>query len=234
MNLWIKICGNTSFEDALLAAEAGADALGFVFAPSPRRVTTEQVAKIVPRLPTAVEKIGVFVDSTFDEIDEVVRECKLTGVQLHFESNPGLPTKLRKRLGSKLRILRVLHYNASIAGRVATLAGDRNIDALLVDSRTANAAGGTGTAFDWNSAASLFLSSGPSPRLVVAGGLSPENVSKAITTLHPWGIDVVSGVESAPGRKDPERVRTLIASARAAHARTKSSKTLAPGRSITS
>jgi phosphoribosylanthranilate isomerase len=234
MNPWIKICGNTSTEDALLAAEAGADALGFVFASSPRQVTAEQVARIIPRLPIAVEKIGVFVDSTFDEINAVIRECMLTGVQLHFESNPDLPAKLRERLGSNLRILRVLHYSTSIAGRVATLAGDTNIDALLVDSRTASAAGGTGTAFDWNSAASLFRSSGPSLRLVVAGGLTPENVSEAITTLHPWGIDVVSGVEAIPGRKDPQKVRMLIARARAAHELAKSSKTLAPTRSVTS
>ncbi len=234
MSLWIKICGNTSFEDALFAAEAGADALGFVFAPSPRRVAAEQVANIIPRLPTAVEKVGVFVDSTFDEIDQIVCECKLTGVQLHFESNPDLPAKLRMRHGSSLRILRVLHYSTSIAGRAAPLARDKNINALLVDSRTADAAGGTGTAFDWNSAASLFRSSGPSPHLVVAGGLRPENVSEAITTLHPWGIDVVSGVEVVPGRKDPEKVRMLIARARAAHELAKSSRSVAPTRSSTS
>ena len=216
MNLWIKICGNTSFEDALLAAEAGADALGFVFAPSPRRVTRKQVTEIVKRLPTAVEKIGVFVDSTFDEIDAIVRECMLTGVQLHFESNPDLPAKLRKRLGSDLRIVRVLRYNTRIAGRAATLARDKNIDALLVDSRIARAAGGTGIAFNWNSAASLFRNSRPSSRMIVAGGLTPENVSEAIAKLHPWGVDVVSGVEISPGRKDPHKVRTFIAKARTA------------------
>jgi phosphoribosylanthranilate isomerase len=234
MNLWIKICGNTSTEDALLAAEAGADALGFVFAPSPRQVTSEQVAKIIPRLPAAVEKIGVFVDSTFDEIDAVARECKLTGVQLHFESNPDLLEKLRERFGSNLRILRVLQYSTSIPGRAAALARNKNIDALLIDSRAANAAGGTGIAFDWNSAASLFRSSGSSPRLVVAGGLTPENVSEAVTTLHPWGIDVVSGVEALPGRKDPEKVRTLIARARATYELVKAPKTLAPTRPFTS
>lgn len=216
MNLWIKICGNTSFEDAHLAAEAGADALGFVFAPSPRRVTRKQVTEIVKRLPTAVEKIGVFVDSAFDEIDAIVRECMLTGVQLHFESNPDLPAKLRKRLGSDLRILRVLRYSTRIAGRAATLARDKNIDALLVDSRTTRAAGGTGIAFNWNSAASLFRNSRPSSRMIVAGGLTPENVSEAIAKLHPWGVDVVSGVEISPGRKDPHKVRAFIAKARAA------------------
>ena len=217
MSLWIKICGNASFEDALLAAEAGADALGFVFAPSPRKVTREQVAEIVPRLPSAPEKIGVFVDATFDEIEPVIRQCNLTGVQLHFDATSDLRARLRERFGPNLRILQVLHFAEDVAKPSEALTRDKNIDALLVDSRTADAAGGTGIAFDWNAAAGPFRSSISPFRLVVAGGLTPENVSTAITTLRPWGVDVVSGVERAPGRKDPEKIRTFVATARAAH-----------------
>jgi len=217
MSLWIKICGNTSLEDALLAAEAGADALGFVFAPSPRRVTAEQVAGIVHRLPDSVEKIGVFVDATFEEIAAAVRASGLTGAQVHFNASHDFPKKLRDEFGPGLRILRVLHYGDGIAKAVAHLARDANIDGLLVDSRTAEAVGGTGLTFDWKSAErSLSKSPEAFHRLVVAGGLTPANVAEAITTLRPWGVDVVSGVEGSPRRKDPEKVKNFIAMARAA------------------
>jgi phosphoribosylanthranilate isomerase len=110
MSIWIKICANTSLEDALLAAEAGADAVGFVFAPSPRRVTAAEVAAITPRLPATVEKIGVFVDAALEEIVSTVQACGLTGVQLHYDADPDLPAKLHERLGPELRILRVMHF----------------------------------------------------------------------------------------------------------------------------
>ena len=216
MSLWIKICGNTSLEDAMLAAEFGADAASFVFAASPRQVSREQVAEIVPRLPGALEKIGVFVDSSFDEIDSIVRSCQLTGVQLHFDASSILRDRLRERFGPNLHILQVLHFATDVTARAAALVRDENIDALLVDSRTANAAGGTGTAYDWNAAIGLFRSDVNAFRLVAAGGLTPENVSQAISTLRPWGVDVVSGVEAAPGRKDPEKIRKFISRARAA------------------
>lgn len=217
MSLWIKICGNTSLEDAMLAAEAGADALGFVFAPSPRHVTRAQVAEIVPNLPAAIEKIGVFVDIAFDEIAAVVSACNLTGVQLQFEPNPEIPFQLRHKFGPTLGILQTLHFSPGIAARAAALALDENIDTLLVDSRTATAVGGTGIAFDWNAAASMIFGNRDCPhKLVAAGGLTPENVSEAIAVLKPWGVDVVTGVESVPGRKDPAKVRAFIAQARAA------------------
>ena len=216
MSLWIKICGNTSVEDATLAAEVGANAVGFVFAASPRQVTEKQVLQIVPRLPEVLEKIGVFVDASLEKIEATVRACHLTGVQLHFDADPGLPGKLRERFGAGLRILRVVHYGAD-ATQVGPLTEDVNIDAVLIDSRTANAVGGTGTAFDWSSAASQFRIPGAQCRFVVAGGLTPANVSEAIATLHPWGVDVVSGVEASPGSKDPDKVRAFIARARAAH-----------------
>ena len=223
MSLWIKICGNTSLEDAQLAAEAGADAVGFVFAPSPRRVTPEQVAVIVPHLPAALEKIGVFVDASFEEIESTVQAAGLTGVQLHFNAAPALPARLRERFGDTLRILGVIHFGPEPSLEALSIADnphldDPNIDAVLVDSRTAKAVGGTGTSFDWQTAsATLFRNKeAQGRRLIAAGGLTPENVTEAIATLRPWGVDVVSGVEAAPGRKHPDKVRVFLANARAA------------------
>jgi phosphoribosylanthranilate isomerase len=221
MSLWIKICGNTSLEDALLAAEAGADAVGFVFAPSPRRVTVAQVAAIVPCLPESLEKIGVFVDASVEEIDSTVRAAALTGVQLHFDAAPELTARLRERFGPDLRILRVIHFDADATGEAAANMDDPNVDGVLVDSRTASAVGGTGVAFDWLTASTTLFRNMDSEkrRLVAAGGLNPENVAEAIATLRPWGVDVVSGVEAAPGRKDPAKVRVFISHARAIHRR---------------
>jgi phosphoribosylanthranilate isomerase len=212
MSTWIKICGNTSIEDAVMAAEAGADALGFVFAPSPRRVGIAQVKAIVNSLPALIEKIGVFVDCAADQIEAAVQSCGLTGIQLQWDVEPELSAELRNRLGPGTRILRVVHFGPQAA--VHRAFQDTNVDGLLVDSRTAIAVGGTGIPFDWDSSRELFRD--PARRMVVAGGLTPVNVSAAIGKLRPWGVDVVSGVESEPGRKDPEKVRSFISAARSA------------------
>lgn len=216
-NLWVKICGNTSLEDAQFAADAGADALGFIFAPSPRRVTLSQVAAIVPHMPAAVEKIGVFLDASFSEIVSTVEACSLTGAQLHFHPPPDLAAQLRHHFGPSLRILGVVHFEVADQEAVSRVVEDANIDAILVDSRTATAVGGTGVAYDWSHAANALFQKGKVRKhLVVAGGLTPANVAEAIATLHPWGVDVVSGVESVPGKKDPNKVKAFIANARAA------------------
>jgi len=218
MSLWIKICGNTSLEDALLAVDAGANAVGFVFAPSPRRVTVEQVAAIVPHLPASVEKIGVFVDASLDEIVAAVEACGLTGVQLHFAAAPEMPAQLRAQLGAEVRILRVVHFGAEAAEQAAAVAQDPHVDAVLVDSRTALAEGGTGVAFDWQVARTTLFQNGEERKFIAAGGLTPANVADAIVTLRPWGVDAVSGVEAAPGRKEPLKVQLFIARARVAGA----------------
>jgi phosphoribosylanthranilate isomerase len=212
MSVWIKICGNTTLEDARLAADAGADAVGFVFAPSPRRVTAEQAAAIVPHLPASLEKIGVFVDAAFSEIAATVETATLTGVQLHFDADPGMAARLRARFGDRLRILRVVHFDAGAA--LPEL--DASMDGILVDSRTDAAVGGTGKTFDWAYAGKTLFRNARERKLIAAGGLSPDNVSEAIAMLRPWGVDVVSGVETAPGRKDAEKVRAFISNARAA------------------
>jgi len=186
-----------------MAAEAGADAVGFVFAASPRQVTVEQVARIAPQLAAPVETIGVFVEAELAAIVEAVERCGLTGVQLH-SGGAGFPALLRARFGAGLRILRVVHFGAGA------------VDAVLVDSRRGAVVGGTGVAFDWHTARGTIFAPERSLRLIAAGGLRPENVGEAIGTLRPWGVDVASGVEEVPGRKDAAKVRAFVANARAA------------------
>jgi phosphoribosylanthranilate isomerase len=171
-----------------------------------------------------VEKIGVFVDATLEEIVSTVEACGLTGVQLHFDAAPELPARLHERLGPELRILGVVHFGAGTgeqqAARMADLDRNPHVDAVLVDSRTEMAAGGTGVTFDWVEARKALFqnaeaqSSEVKPRRIAAGGLNPANVAEAIAVLRPWGVDVVSGVEAAPGRKDKAKVREFVARAR--------------------
>jgi len=143
-----------------------------------------------------------------------------TGVQLHFDADSELPGRLRERLGSEARILRVIHFNAEATPQqqVQIVAHARNpyIDAVLVDSLTATAVGGTGMVFDWAAARkALFQYSETRKHLIAAGGLNPANVATAIAALRPWGVDVASGVEASPGHKDPTRVREFVTRAKA-------------------
>jgi phosphoribosylanthranilate isomerase len=215
MSLWVKICGNTTLEDAQLAADAGADAVGFVFAPSPRRVTPDQVATITPSLPPFLEKIGVFVDADLTTISASISQCGLTGVQLQSANVKGIARELRERFGASFRILQVIHFAEDAGEQLAKVQGDPSLDGILVDSRTATAVGGTGIAFDWKAARSTVFNQTARLKLVVAGGLHRGNVAEAIAILQPWGVDVVSGVEASPGRKDAEKVRAFITTAHA-------------------
>ena len=216
--MWIKICGNTNLEDTRLAAELGADAVGFVFAPSPRRVTTEHVAAIVPHLPEAVAKVGVFVTQDFDEIAETVRGAGLTGMQLG-GFDPHLVVRLAEAF-PELLIVQTAHWMAGtqtatdFANSLHQIRGASGIDAVLIDSRTVTASGGTGITFDWQAARRALAALGTLP-YIVAGGLNPGNVADAISVLRPWGVDVASGVEAHPGRKDPEKVAAFIRVAKA-------------------
>ena len=222
--MWIKICGNTTLEDARSAAECGADAVGFVFAPSPRQVARSQVRQIVAKLPAKLEKYGVFVDADFEEIVSTVTECGLTGVQLHRKSDARLPLRLQQHFPLELAIISVLHFRDNATEFEQQLIELQNShahnnqaqNAVLVDSSTSRAVGGTGTRFNWLEARNSFLRAAPKLRLIAAGGLAPENVKQAIETLQPWGVDVVSGVESAPGKKDPARVFAFIRTAQQA------------------
>lgn len=220
---WVKICGTTSAEDAALAVEAGADALGFVFwESSPRRVTPAAAGKIVAGLPEQVEKVGVFVDEDIERVWQVVEEAGLTGVQFHGHETPRLMKRFleRGRLDDEARTARTWVFKAIPVGGepYSTLryvnGAEEVLKAVLLDSGGGRAPGGTGQAFDWQAAQEFVVDLGQRFRVVLAGGLKPENVGRAIALLHPWGVDVVSGVEKQPGRKDPAKVKAFVAAAK--------------------
>ena len=220
--MWIKICANTNLDDAQLATEMGADAVGFVFAPSKRQVTAAQVAKITPHLPRTVERVGVFHTQDTNEIAGIAQEAGLTAVQLHGGSNPALAEELQRRFEGCLSLIQTIHWQigsdgssaATISRQLAQLNSDGVIDRVLIDSKTEQASGGTGITFNWAEARSVLTESAGRLKLIVAGGLRPENVAEAIHRLNPWGVDVASGVEAEPGRKDPEKLAAFISNAR--------------------
>jgi phosphoribosylanthranilate isomerase len=197
----VKICGVTSEADALLAIGLGADAVGFVFAPSPRQVTPSAVADIVKRLPHDVLSVGVFRDESGPRVVEIANTIGLGAVQLH-----GHESAERTRWVAE-RVPRVI--KAFVAGDGA-IAGfdDYGADYLLVDGPSP----GSGDVFDWRLAEGVV----DPRRLIVSGGLRPDNVAQAVARLRPFGVDVASGVEQAPGRKDPNLVRAFVANARRA------------------
>jgi phosphoribosylanthranilate isomerase len=220
--MWVKICANTNLEDALLAAQLGADAVGFVFAPSKRQVTTSQVAAITPHLPETIERVGVFATNDVEEIARAAAEAALTAVQLHGGFDLDLAARLADRLGPEISIIQTIHWpiggaesGNNVAQQLAELTSAAPAYRVLVDSKIGSASGGTGVSFDWSSARAVFASQ-PQLRIVAAGGLTPDNVAEAIHQLNPWGVDVASGVESSPGRKDPARLANFIANARRA------------------
>ncbi len=202
----VKICGLTNVDDALVAAEAGADALGFVFYPtSPRAVTPEQVAEIIRRLPPYVRTVGVFYNQDEQTIRAVVERCGLDAVQLQGDEPPALC----ERLGS--RVIKAIHMKDrdSLAAMRAY-----KVRAFLLDTysppETGGQPGGTGRTFDW----SLAVEAKQYGRVILAGGLTPENVRQAVEQVRPYGVDVSSGVECLPGRKDPEKVKRFITEAK--------------------
>lgn len=204
MRPYVKICGLTRLEDALLAASLGADALGFVFAPSKRQVDVARVRAITAALPAGVCKVGVFGPAALDEIAEAASACGLDTVQLHGKPDASLCDGLRERF----TVVQALGVDADIPAlqeRLAAIAP--HVDRLLLDTASATQLGGTGRAFEWGVLAVL---NSPVP-VMVAGGLKPENVGELVRAHAPWGLDVASGVESAPGVKDAERLRAFFA-----------------------
>ncbi|HLW54862.1 MAG TPA: phosphoribosylanthranilate isomerase [Candidatus Angelobacter sp.] len=216
MSTWIKFCGTTCLEDALASMEAGANALGFIFAPSKRRVTQDQAREIIGKLPAGVERIGVFVGATVGEICKIVADADLSGVQLHDGRNASeiydsLPVQRR----ASLRIIRtILMQDGGSSRGEALFRAFGAADTWLLDSGS-----GSGKTFDWQAARDVVAGAGGRIRLIVAGGLTPENVGEAITTFSPWGVDVVSGIEREPGRKDPEKMKAFVAAVRKAERR---------------
>ncbi len=220
--MWIKICANTNLEDAQLAAEMGADALGFVFAPSKRQVTAAQVADITPHLPRTVELVGVFHTQDANEIAAIAKETGLTAIQLHGGSNPALAEELQRRFEGRISLIQTIHWQvdadgsnaATVSHQLAQLNADGVIDRVLIDSKVGQATGGTGVTFNWDEAHSILTESAGRLKLIIAGGLRPENVIEAIHRLNPWGVDVASGVEAGPGKKDSEKLAAFIRNAR--------------------
>jgi phosphoribosylanthranilate isomerase len=217
---WVKICGNTSLPDARLAIEHGADALGFVFAESRRRVTPAQVASITAQLPGKIERVGVFYSRDAAEIASVVEQAGLNAAQLHGGLDLGLIEQLRHRLGEEFGLIQTLHWvigceNAEgLNKELASIAASGLVERVLVDSRVGAAGGGTGVAFDWKAARTVLREAPAGVRIIAAGGLRPENVGQAIRELEPWGVDVASGVESVPGQKDAARLRAFLEAAK--------------------
>ena len=199
--MFIKICGITTVDDALLATALGADAVGFILAPSRRQVVPPRVEEIVRRLPPDVLTVGVFRDEAPQRVIEIVNRCGLKAAQLS-----GRETMEETRLirGSIPAVIK-----AFPGGSPALSVADRyGADIVMVDSETP----GSGQVFDW----SLAEGAPGGIRLLMAGGLTPENVATAIAKVRPWGVDVATGVEMSPGRKDPARLRAFINAARGA------------------
>jgi phosphoribosylanthranilate isomerase len=243
---WIKICGTTSLEDALASVEAGADALGFIFAESPRRVTPEQARDIIKRLPREVEKIGVFVEQSFQEIDEIVKVARLTGAQLHgeplhtrdilleYDKKRKKPRSWLQRvfgrphpLPTLISVMRLPRQPdpekitlkcelKAMHGRLPDELSPR-CDHMMYDRRVdGGPAGGTGEALDWEAWSKAGFII---PGCILAGGLTPDNVGQAIAALRPYGVDVVSGVEREKGKKDHAKLRAFVEAVREADAK---------------
>lgn len=199
--MFVKVCGTTSEEDALLAVAMGADAIGFIFAPSTRQVAPRLVSDIVRRLPPEILTVGVFRDQAPERVVEIVQKTGLKAAQLHGHETPEETLRVKERV-------RVV-FKAFAAGDPSVRqARAYGAAAVLVD----NPRPGSGHVFDW----SLAEDVPGGLRLVLAGGLGPDNVADAIATVHPWGVDACSGLESEPGRKDPRKLRAFIANAKEA------------------
>jgi phosphoribosylanthranilate isomerase len=224
---WIKICGITNLEDAFAAVDAGADAVGFVFhEPSPRHIDPAAARIIVQQLPGKIEKVGVFVNASEDRLARVVDQVGLTALQCSVRSQADANlSKIRSSVRRliPLSVTLLLENQSRLQGLTAEFTRmsesrkpKTGLDTFLLDSSTAARPGGTGTTFDWRRAVPLVQVMSKSVKVIIAGGLTPENIGEAIRILRPWGVDVASGVESAPGRKDPEKVRAFVRAVRAA------------------
>jgi phosphoribosylanthranilate isomerase len=217
---WVKICGITNLEDARVAADAGADALGFVFyEKSPRQVKPDKVREIVQQLDRGIETVGVFVDGSPEAMFAVATEVGLRAVQWHqttiLEHLQSQPEEgpLRAYATGDLKLYFV--FPASGFNWVPTGMPFR-FPGIFLDSSTKQQPGGTGKTFDWEKSRELVAALSQDANVIVAGGLNSSNVAQAIKVLRPYGVDVSSGVETRPGEKDPEKVRAFINTVREA------------------
>jgi phosphoribosylanthranilate isomerase len=196
----VKICGITNIDDALFAAECGANAVGFVFAKSPRQVRPEQVRKIIEKLPPFIAKVGVFVNDVPSHILKVVKETGLTSVQLHGEEIPEFCASL-----APLSVIKGIRVSSE--KDIKMLSAYDFLQAYLLDAFVKGQRGGTGKVFDWKLA---VLAKKHGKHIILSGGLTSANILKALKTVKPYGVDVSSGVEIKPGKKDKKKVRDFI------------------------
>ena len=194
----IKICGITHLKDALTAVNAGADALGFIFVPdTPRFVNSDQVAAIVAELPPFITTVGIFANKDAAKIKTIADQCRLDAVQLHADVTPEFCRNLDKKV---IKVVRVKDESS------LSILSNYDVNAFLLDTYVEGKMGGTGEVFDWN----LALRAKHYGRIIVAGGLKPDNVAHAVRRVKPYGVDVGSGVESEPGRKDSDKIRKFV------------------------
>ena len=199
----IKICGITNAADAALAVAAGADAVGVIFAASPRQVTVEQAAAALAGMPFPVARVGVFVDPSVKEVAEAVEACDLTAVQLSGHESPEVCDSI------SVPVLKAIHIGTDFPlERAESYRG--HAAALLLDTLVPGKVGGTSQAFNW---LTLGVLPGWAPSFV-AGGLNPSNVAACIASLRPFAVDVSSGVEASPGIKDPDKIIAFCAAVR--------------------
>jgi phosphoribosylanthranilate isomerase len=212
---WVKICGMTNLEDALVAVDAGADAVGFVFyEKSPRCVTVETAREIVKKLPSSLDKVGVFVNEPVERVTTIADDAGLTAVQLHGDEYKS-PERYSMH-GKTFFSLPAVEMLRDLRGSVGSCVFPSlpNSAGVLLDSGSPEQRGGTGKTFAWGEARFLVLGLKRKYAVVIAGGLTPENVGWATEYLDPWGVDVSSGVEERPGKKDPEKVRAFVKAVR--------------------
>lgn len=197
----IKICGITNLEDALTSIEAGCDALGFVFAKSPRRITLKEARAIIKEIPPSVKRVGVFVNEEQARVREIAETCRLDLLQFHGDETPDYCSQFEHPVIKAFRIK---------DGESLKELANYKVVAYLLDSHSEEVYGGTGKRFDWE-LARVAKAFGP---IILAGGLDPSNVVQAIKRILPYGVDVSSGVEARPGKKDPLKIREFIQAVR--------------------
>jgi phosphoribosylanthranilate isomerase len=199
--VFVKICGITNEDDALLAVAMGADAVGFVFAPSPRQIPVQQAYDITRRLPPEILTVGVFRDEHPKRVVELVHKAGVKAAQLHGSETPEVVAEVARAVKWVIKAFPAGSPKVADARSLAT-------DLVLLDGATP----GSGKMFDWSLAGEVP----EGVRLILAGGLDPDNVADAVRAVEPWGVDVSSGVERSPGRKDPLKVKRFVERAKAA------------------
>ncbi len=200
----VKICGITNLEDAKRGAELGAYAVGFVFAKSPRQITPELASNIIKQLPDSVLSVGLFVNETQEKIEEILNICKLDFLQFHGDETPEVCHNFRKR-AKVIKAFRIKNEDS------LKLLKSYNVDGYLLDAYVEGIAGGTGKTFNWDLAIKAKKEVRP---VILSGGLSPDNIAEAIRRVSPFAVDVSSGVEITPGKKDFNLMRRFFENAK--------------------